>query len=144
MQFQVPQFIEVEDKIFGPLTGTQFIYVAGGIGFLVVAWLMFPLWLAVILGGPVAGLGLALAFLKINQRPFIDTLQAAFEYVVKTKLYVWQKKKVEPKPEEVLVEAAKRENDPLSYVPAAGGSKLKDLAWSLDIHDSIYSNKEQK
>lgn len=31
MQFQVPQFIEVEDKIFGPLTFKQFVYIAGGV-----------------------------------------------------------------------------------------------------------------
>lgn len=142
MQFQVPQFIEVEDKIFGPLTGTQFIYVAGGVGFLVVAWLMFPLWLAVLVGGPVAGLGLALAFLKINQRPFIDTMQAAFEYTFKTKLYIWQKKKNIPIPE--LEEGAKKENDPLTYVPAATGSKIKDLAWGLDVHESIYSETKPK
>ena len=27
MQYQVPQFIEVEDKIFGPLTFKQFLYI---------------------------------------------------------------------------------------------------------------------
>ena len=32
MRFQVPQFIEVEDKIFGPMTLKQFIYMAGGAG----------------------------------------------------------------------------------------------------------------
>ncbi|TSC61742.1 MAG: SsrA-binding protein, partial [Parcubacteria group bacterium Athens0416_74] len=32
MQFQVPQFIEVEDKIVGPLTFKQFVFIAGGLG----------------------------------------------------------------------------------------------------------------
>ena len=32
MRFQVPQFIEIESKIFGPLTFKQFIYLAGGGG----------------------------------------------------------------------------------------------------------------
>ncbi|MFM2424198.1 MAG: hypothetical protein RLZZ70_589, partial [Candidatus Parcubacteria bacterium] len=31
MQFEVPQFIEIEDKIFGPLTWKQFLYVGGGL-----------------------------------------------------------------------------------------------------------------
>ena len=45
MQFQVPQFIETEDKIVGPFTLRQFIYVAGaGLGsvilyFSVATWL---------------------------------------------------------------------------------------------------------
>ena len=32
MQFQVPQFIEIEDKIIGPFTVKQFIYLVGGAG----------------------------------------------------------------------------------------------------------------
>jgi len=145
MRFQVPQFIEVEDKIFGPLTGTQFIYVVGGVGFLVAMWLILPKWLAVIVGVPFAALGLALAFLKINDRPFILTLEAGFEYLLKTKLYIWEKKK--PKTinfEDISIEAGEREEDPLKYVPSATGSKIKDLAWSLDIKESIYSDKKQQ
>ena len=42
MQFQVPQFIEIEDKIFGPLTFKQFIYLAGGVGASIVLWLYIP------------------------------------------------------------------------------------------------------
>lgn len=145
MRFQVPQFIEVEDKIVGPLTGIQFIYVVGGGGFFVAMWLILPQWLAVLVGGPVALLGAALAFLKINDRPFILTLQSGFEYLFKTKLYIWEKKK--PKTtalEDISIEAEKREEDPLKYVPAATSSKIKDLSWSLDIKESIYSDKKQK
>ena len=133
MQYQVPQFVEVEDKIFGPLTGTQFIYVVGGVGFAVMMWLILPFWLAIILGAPVAGLGLALAFYKINDRPLIVFIEAGVNYLLKSKLYVW-KKKPTPPPAETVTD---RENDPAKYVPAATANKLKDLAWSLDVHESV-------
>ena len=42
MRFEVPQFIEIEDKIFGPLTWKQFIYLAGGAGFGVIAFFLLP------------------------------------------------------------------------------------------------------
>ena len=42
MRFQVPQFIEVEDKIFGPLTFKQFVYVTGGVGLAVILFLFLP------------------------------------------------------------------------------------------------------
>ena len=48
MRFQVPQFIEVEDKIFGPLTLKQFIYVFGGGGLCFVFYTFLPLILAVV------------------------------------------------------------------------------------------------
>lgn len=143
MRFQVPQFIEVEDKIFGPLTVGQFVFVAGGVGFLIAMWLVLPVWLAVIIGGPVALLGLALAFLKINDRPFITTLQSALEYFTKNKLYIWDKGRTEPI-QETLVTASRDYDDPAKYVPAATANRLKDLAWSLDIKESIYSRKEQQ
>ena len=131
MQFQVPQFIEVEDKIFGPLTATQFIYLVGGGGFAVAMWLLLPLWAAILVGGPIAGLGVALAFYKINDRPFIQVIEAAFQYILKSKLYIWEHKNTAP----VAEQAPDRENDPAKFVPAATGDRLKDLAWSLDVQE---------
>lgn len=143
MRFQVPQFIEVEDKIFGPLTVAQFVYLAGGVGFFVALWLLLPLWLAILLGAPVTLLGLALAFYKINDRPFIDVLQAAVEFRTKDRLYIWDKGRA-TKPKVVEQKKAKDEDDPGKYVPAATSSKIKDLAWSLDIKESIYSDRDQR
>lgn len=140
MRFQVPQFIEVEDKIFGPLTISQFIYLAGGFGFLGGMWLLLPWWAAILIGGPVAALGGGLAFVKINDRPLITILEHAVEYYVSDKLYIWDKKKRAPEPQAPLDEA----EDPAKFVPDATGSKIKDLAWSLDIKESLYSDRNQK
>ena len=65
MEYQVPQFIEVEDKIFGPFTLKQFIYVAGGVGLCAILVLYTPwLFLGIILALPVAALTMALAFYR--------------------------------------------------------------------------------
>lgn len=143
MRFQVPQFIEVEDKIFGPLTVVQFIYVAGGVGFFVALWLVLPLWAAVILGAPVTAFGLALAFYRVNDRPFIAVLQSGFEYFLKDKLYIWDKQKKTPE-KTLPVESVRDEDDVAKYVPATSSNKIKDLAWSLDIKESVYSDRNQK
>ena len=92
MQFNLPQFIEVEDKIVGPLTLKQFLYLAGGGAVLFFSWYFFKLWLFVIIAIPVIGLSLALAFIKINGRPFIYFLIALINYLTKPKLYIWKKK----------------------------------------------------
>lgn len=143
MRHQVPQFIEVEDKIVGPLTITQFIFLAGGVGFLVAMWLVLPAWAAILLGAPVALFGVALAFYKVNDRPFIYALQHGLEFSVNNKLYIWDKDRTEQKKEEPELLAA--EHDPARFVPAATASKIKDLAWSLDVKESdIYSRQSQK
>lgn len=136
MQYQVPQFIEVEDKIFGPFTLSQFIYLAGGVGFLVAMWLVLPLWLAIIVGVPVAGLGAALAFLKVNERPLIATIESAFDYFFRPKLYVWEKKQKAAISDIAL--PGENAEDPAKYVPAATANKIKDLAWGLDVHEHAF------
>ncbi len=137
MRFEVPQFIEVEDKIFGPLTFKQFIYLAGGVGFAVILYLTLPFFFVIVLGGPVLALSAALAFYKINNRPFILTLQSAFNYFFKNKLYLWKKEPKKIKKKVIEEEAI------APYVPKLSESKLKDLAWSLDIRESLYEDENQ-
>ncbi len=139
MQFQVPQFIEVEDKIFGPLTLKQFVYLVGGAGIIFALYTFLPFFLVLIIGAPIAALAAALAFYKVNNRPFVDVIESAVSYFFSNRLYVWKKGVRRP------AEAAPvpgKEVPP--FVPKLSDSKLKDLAWSLDIQESVYSSKNQQ
>jgi hypothetical protein len=134
MRFQVPQFIEVEDKIFGPLTLKQFIYLLGGAGLsFIIYTFVGNLIISAIFILPVMGFALALAFYKINNKPFIGVVESAFNYYIGNKLYIW--KKVDK-----AIEAKNVVGKPVStsefYVPKLSDSKLKDLTWSLDIKQS--------
>lgn len=129
MRFQVPQFIEVEDKIFGPLSLKQFIYLAGGGGIALGLFVLIPYRLvAILLALPFVVLAVALAFYKMNNRPFVYMLESIFRYFVGSRLYIWKKeeKKVEAK------QADAPSSSPI-FVPALSDSKLKDLNWSLDV-----------
>jgi hypothetical protein len=139
MRFAVPQFIDVEDRLFGPLTLKQAIYLAGGAGFAGVMFLLFGFFFAVLIGGPVLGLAFALAFVKINNRPFVNVLESAAYYVTKNKLYLWKKaapKQTVTHDAETDIAASKQ------FVPKLSDSKLKELAWSLDIKESMYAEGE--
>ena len=131
MQFQIPQFIEVEDKIFGPLTFKQFIYIAGGLGVSFVLYVYLPFFFAVLLIIPVLGLAFALAFYKVHNRPFILLLEAAFRYALGSKLYIWKRETKKPEA---------KEKDPSSSgidIPRLSDSKLRDLSWGLDVHKNM-------
>ena len=135
MQYQVPQFTDVEDKIFGPLTLRQFVYIAGsaGLGFLL--WRTFPTVIAIPLGLGAVGFGVALAFIQVNKKPLIYIIEAAFMYVVKSKLYLWRIQRSHTKKEST------RSNAPLppeqQVMPELSANKLKSLAWSLDINEHV-------
>mgnify|MGYP001561721383 FL=1 len=135
MRFQVPQFIEVEDTIFGPLTLKQFLYLAGGAGASIAIYIYIPYKIiAILIIIPVAAFSLALAFYKINNRPFIDTVQSFFYYSIGDKLYLW--KKGEKKPVSQVSDQVQQAKSMLS-IPKISESKLKDLTWSLDIKESL-------
>ncbi|MES2668472.1 MAG: PrgI family protein [Patescibacteria group bacterium] len=129
MEYQVPQFIEVEDKIFGPFTLKQFIYVAGGVGLCAIVLLYLPLWLGVIIALPVGALTSALAFYKVNNKPFVEIMEAAFNYYIGDRLYLWKKERNKAADAPIVAKPV----DPSKL--GLTQSKLKDLAWSLDIKD---------
>jgi hypothetical protein len=89
MRFEVPQFIEIEDKIFGPLSWRQFLYLGGGLGMAVTLFLVSKL-LFLFIGIPLAILAGALAFYPVNNRPFSFFLEAIFTYVSSQRLYLWR------------------------------------------------------
>jgi len=132
MRFQVPQFIEVEDKIFGPFTFKQFVYLAGGIGMCVLLFIFLPKFVAILLALPIAAFSGALAFYKYNDKPFINLVESFFHYSLTNKLYVWRKEERAPTP------TGQGSLKPIEqvYVPKLSESKLKELTWSLDIKES--------
>ena len=90
-QFVVPQFIDVEDKIFGPITVRQFIIilVTGGLVFLF--FKIFDFALFILTGLPMLGFGFVLAFVKINGQPFHFFLLNFVQTFRRPKLKVWNK-----------------------------------------------------
>ncbi len=141
MRYEVPQFIDIEDKIFGPLTFKQAIYLAGsfGMSFIVFYILgnifpeMSPL-IKIAIASPFMALGVAMAFVKINKRPFIDFLESVFYYSIRSKRYIWKKRvnKDGRKRHRFIPEDLKKNNQ-TAIIPKVTRSKLKDLAWSLDM-----------
>ncbi len=129
MRFQVPQFIDVEDKIFGPLTLKQFIYLAGGASAAVIGITFFGIFFGLVVSSPIVILASALAFYKVNNRPLINTLESAFKYATKEKLYIWKKSEPSVK-QKVNEEEAKFST---LVVPNLSQSKLKDMNWQLDV-----------
>ncbi len=135
MRYQVPQFIEVEDKIFGPLTIKQFIYLAGGAGLSFIVYQFLNFYLAILVIIPVMILAAALAFYKINEKPFIYSIEAAFKYAFTDKLYIWKKMEKKPVAKKLVSSDTLGETSNI-YVPKLSDSKLKDLSWSLDITEN--------
>jgi hypothetical protein len=69
-QFTVPQFIDVESKIIGPITTRQFLIFLGAATIIGISYKIFDFALFLTIGIIVFAIAGTFAFLKINGRPF--------------------------------------------------------------------------
>ncbi|MEA3249553.1 MAG: PrgI family protein [Patescibacteria group bacterium] len=107
MRFTVPQFIDVEDKIIGPITTRQFLIL------LVTAGIMFGTYKLITLKpgrftySIIAilfefGFGGVLAFLKINGQPFHFFMLNLIQTLSKPQLRVWDKNLTDAELKEII------------------------------------------
>lgn len=129
-QYQVPQFITIEDKVFGPFTIKQFLYLAGGGLLFLVARIFLTPFLFWPLAAVIGALTASFAFLKINEQPFPVIFKNAVSYFLRPRLYIWRKE-VQARPQAKA--EVKTPESLIKSIPKITQSKLSDLAWSLDI-----------
>ncbi|MFO0705059.1 MAG: PrgI family protein [Candidatus Andersenbacteria bacterium] len=97
MQFSVPQFIDVRDKIFGPLTLQQFLYIVAAVGLGLIEYFTLSIPAFVILVIPTAAFFAAMAFYQINGRPFYFFLANGFNFLVHPTNRLWKRDPTLPK-----------------------------------------------
>ena len=130
-QFTVPQFIEHEAKIVGPLTFKQFIFigVAGAICFIfyfTTPFFFFILATIVIMLG-----GFALAFLKSGGRSLPLVLKNFFRFSLAPKMYLWKHKAGLP-PKIMKIAPMPKEVEKASVPTVAGKSRLNMLSTQIE------------
>lgn len=94
MQFQVPQFIEREARVVGPLTFRQFAFlaVAGGAAF--VLYFFAPLFVFAVASVALAGFGFLTAFVQIGGKSLPAVFMDFLNFQMGGKIYYWKKKRV--------------------------------------------------
>ncbi len=137
MQYQVPQFIETETKIVGPLTLKQFLYI--GVAALISFFLFFilQLWLWFIVAAILGTAAAALAFIKFNGRPLPVILKSMAMYFWKPRMYLWQREEAAPKLTGIRLPTAGQIGS------AEGGSSLKNL-WNKLLTTTAGIGKREK
>lgn len=92
MRFQVPQFIETEERIIGPFTLKQFAFVGAGGAILFLLFFVVPPGSFIFVAIPVALVFLGLALLKIEEMPVYLYLFYALNHFFSPKRYIYQPK----------------------------------------------------
>lgn len=91
-QFTVPQFIDVENKIIGPITTRQFIIMLAYVIYCVALYSIFDiaLWLTCIV--PIFFVAIFFAFIRINGRPSYYFVLNLLQTIKKPGKRVWDNK----------------------------------------------------
>jgi len=137
MQYKVPQNIDLEDKIVGPFTMKQFLYLFVG-GFILYGWWNYsssyvspsPMAIFLPLAIPLGFICFCLAVVKVNDRPFEVFVLNLFKFVFSPKQRKWTSGYV---PESVIL------MDPLE----AKDNKDEHLKTESDLDSLAKSLEEQ-
>ncbi|MFA5083985.1 MAG: PrgI family protein [Candidatus Paceibacterota bacterium] len=106
MQFQVPQYYEVKERIVGPLTLQQFFYIAAACGLSFLLFFIFQLWLWFVVSVILVGTASALALIEINGQSLTKVLFSALFYYWRPRVYFWQR---EIEKEEIILPEEKEQ-----------------------------------
>lgn len=88
-QFTVPQFIDVEDKIIGPITTRQFVIMLAGFLLIGISYKLFDFSLFLTLSIIIFGISGTFSFAKINGRPFHFFVLNLMQTLKKPSLRIW-------------------------------------------------------
>jgi len=141
MQYSVPQFLEVEDTVVGPLTISQSLYLgaAAVVGFISI--LIFAPLLALAITLIATIICVAFAFYRPNGRTLAIFLTNFFVFGAKPKLYVWKRE-----PEGFVVKRAIKKETPNDLLSAelkiVSRNRLQELAWTLDTREVVDAEGE--
>ena len=126
-QFTVPQFIEVEDKILGPLSVRQFLILLSGAIVLVALYKMLRMVPFLIIGVPFLSVMVIFAFAKINGMPFHFFLLNLVQTLRNPRLRVWDKKLFNSELKQYMVAPPPPPPAPAQRKPPPSGSHLQEL-----------------
>jgi len=139
-QFTVPQFIEVEDKIIGPITVRQFIIILAGALLAFINFQIFDLgkWFF-ILSVPEIFIFLIFAFYRVNGRPFHFFVLNVMQTMKRPRLRIWNHKYRELDDIEIhkVVEPKKKVNKGRYYT----SSRLAEISLVVDTQGVFRGGK---
>lgn len=142
MQFLVPQFIDTEDKIFGPISTRQFVVILIGFTFIYIAYKLSTLWLFMIELVVILGLTIVFAFVKINGQQFQYFILNLVQTLRKPRLKIWLKavsdSQIMPKKEK------KRKSSGFIAKAPVTSSRLTELSLVVDTGGAYKSEEERE
>jgi len=108
MDFPVPQFIEIEERILGPLSLKQTMFLIVAVGLIFILYFFLETWLHVILSLLILGIAGSFAFIKVGGRTLGQFVSSVVVFAFTPRMFVW-KKTEKTSPQEIKLLTKKTE-----------------------------------
>jgi hypothetical protein len=143
-QFTVPQFIDVEDKIIGPLTTRQFLIMLTGFAFIGICYKLFDFSLFVTVSILIFGISGIFAFFRINGRPFHFFVLNLLQTLKRAPLRVWDNNIGRINAVFEREENLEKPMTPLAEKKISSTSRLAQLSLIVDTRGAFKGEDENK
>lgn len=141
MKYVVPQFIDVEDKIIGPITARQFVILLVTALFAFISYKLFDFTLFVVVGLVEFAIGGIIAFLRINGQPFHFFMLNVVQTLRRPMLRPWDKELTPGEIRELAITPPPPPPSPRIRKEALVARKLSDLSLVVNT-GGIYNPEE--
>lgn len=138
MLFNVPQFIDVEDKIVGPFTGRQLLWMFGLGAVLLVLWNILektPFFISAVI---ISLIFVALAFYRPYNQPLITFIASAILFLFRPKTYFWERDAISKTSTKKIGNKLPTETTEKKFITP---EELEGLAATLNNNQNKINNK---
>lgn len=140
-KFVVPQFIDNEDKILGPITVRQFLICLGATLIIFLLYRLFPLVQFIFGSVFVAAIAGTFAFLKINGQPFHLFFVNFMQTSTRPKKRVWNKDLSNDQLKAFITKPLEVQKIVMATKSRPESSRLRDLALTVNT-GGVYNPEE--
>ena len=133
MQFSVPQFVNIEDRIVGPLTGKQVLYLLIGGATLLIFFTFLDFAFFAFMSMVITPLVLVFTFYKPKGRTVATYILVTFNYFTIPRAYIWRREPGAIK----FKRAQKKHIGSRPMKENISHNRLRELAWVLDTSQSV-------
>lgn len=132
MRFQVPQFIDIEDRVIGPLTLKMFGYYAVAGLLLVPLYVVLDLSLFITLALPTLGVAALFAHVRLQGQSLVRVLLHALNFFVSPRIYLWRRG---DNPAAMIIRGS--EYDDFAYLGTRPPVSLDEIAQLLNTQGNV-------
>ena len=143
-QFTVPQFIDVEDKIIGPITTRQFVIMMSGFALIGISYKIFDFSAFIVVGLLIFVIFATFAFVKINGSQFHLFLLNVAQTLKRPGLRVWNHVIGKAESEYDFEEEKEIKEIPIAPAKHYSTSRLSELALMVDTKGAYRGEEKNR